>query len=465
MATAEEVSRSAGQAAETVVSTALRLSADLPAVSAKAAAAGRGVLDAIWHADDLADHAKKLQMAAPMLRQAATPLLTGQVDRDGGCANNDTLYSLAWLDLTEEPVVLSHPDMGDRYFTFELMAFTSDNIDYVGQRTTGKDAGDFAITGPGWRGQLPEGVGETQPASTLWVLVLGRTLTDGGADLADVHGLQAQDRLTPLSLWGTGQVAPERREVYAPAQAPADPLGPWKTLNAMLAENPPPARHSVVLSQFARVGIGPGLDVEAQPDDVRLGLTRAAAIGMGLLKQQFFSGDWATLVNGWRYPPPEEGRFGDDFLRRAADQSLAGITANDPAEAVYLVNFDDAHGAKLSPQGRYELRFGPGDLPPVDSFWSLAAYTEQDMNLIRNPAHRYSVGDRSPGLVRDPDGGLTIYLQPDSPGTAREPNWLPASAQHPWFVILRMYRPHLTVVQAKWECPGIARSPDHEAAR
>ena len=100
----------------------------------------------------------------------------------------------------------------------------------------------------------------------------------------------------------------------------------------MLAENPPPPHHALVLDQFARIGIGPGLDVEAQPDVVKQGLIRAAAIGMPLLRQHFLSGDWATVVNGWRYPPPEEGRFGDDFLRRAADQSLAGITANDPAE-------------------------------------------------------------------------------------------------------------------------------------
>ena len=204
--------------------------------------------------------------------------------------------------------------------------------------------------------------------------------------------------------------------MYAPAAAAQDPLGPWKTLNAMLAENPPPPHHVVVLGQFARIGIGPGLDVDAQPDAVKQGLTRAATTGMALLQQQFLSGDWATVVNGWRYPPAAEGRFGDDFLQRAADQSLAGITANDPAEAVYLVNFTDAHGAKLSPQGRYQLRFAAGELPPVDSFWSLAAYTEQDMNLIPNPANRYSVGDRTPGLARDPDGGLTIYLQPGSPG-------------------------------------------------
>jgi hypothetical protein len=195
--------------------------------------------------------------------------------------------------------------------------------------------------------------------------------------------------------------------------------------------------------------------VDAQPEAVKHGLARAATAGMGLLMQQFLSGEWATLVNGWRYPPTEEGRFGDDFLRRAADQSLAGITANDPAEAVYLVNFTDAHGAKLSPQGRYQLHFEAGELPPVDSFWSLAAYTTQDMNLIPNPAHRYSVGDRTPGLKQDRDGGLTICLQPGSPGQEREANWLPTSAEHPWFVILRMYLPQPAVIEAKWECPGI----------
>ena len=296
------------------------------------------------------------------------------------------------------------------------------------------------------------------PSPTPWVLVLGRTVVDGAADVPARAGAAGPVPAHPAAPVGqTGAVVPERRDVYAPVAAAADPLGPWKTLNAMLAENPPPPHHALVLDQFARIGVGPGLDVEAQPDVVKHGLMRAAAIGMPLLKQHFFSGAWATVVNGWRYPPPEEGRFGDDFLRRAADQSLAGITANDPAEAVYLVNFDDADGTKLSPAGRYALRFDADNLPPVDAFWSLAAYTEADLNLIPNPAHRYSVGDRTPGLRRDPDGGLTIHLQPGSPGADREPNWLPTSAENAWFVILRMYRPHPAVVETKWECPGIIR--------
>ncbi len=491
----------------------------VPALTARLALPrGRAVADVIKRPEAVLHRAKQLPAAAVMLREAMAPLLTGKVDdwrteyayttatqafiygfpyiynaklrhdwvtnrrdaavmpyaavnhfwharsltdatyRDGGCPNNDTLYSVAWVDLSREPIILSHPNMGNRYFTFELMAFTSDNFDYVGQRATGKAAGHFAITGPGWKGRLPAGVRKTQPSPTPWILVLGRTLVDGQEDLPDVRALQEQYKLTPLSKWGKPRArVPMRRNVYAPPDPHQDPLGPWKSLNAMLAENPPPAHHALLLNQFARIGIGPRLDVEAQPEVVKRALIRAASIGMPLLRQQFLSGDWATVINGWRYPPPEEGRFGDDFLRRAADQSLAGITANDPAEAVYLVNFDDASGKKLSGKGRYRLRFAAGELPPVGAFWSVTAYTDEDMNLIPNAAGRFSVGDRTPGLRREPDGGLTIYLQPRSPGSAREPNWLPTAADRPWFVILRMYLPHTSVVQARWKCPGIVK--------
>jgi hypothetical protein len=141
--------------------------------------------------------------------------------RDDGCPNNDTLYSLAWLDLGGGSVILSHPDMAGRYFIFELMGFTSDNFDYVGQRTTGSKAGHFAICGPGSHADLPAGVQVTRPAPTPWILLLGRTRVDGDADLATVHALQAQYRLTPLSLSGKpGAQVPEYRDVYAPNGCP-----------------------------------------------------------------------------------------------------------------------------------------------------------------------------------------------------------------------------------------------------
>ena len=377
--------------------------------------------------------------------------------QDGGCPNNDTMYSIAWIDLSKEPVILSHPDMGERYFSFQLGGMTSDNVDYVGQRTTGSAAGDFALIGPGWEGELPEDVKATAPARTPWILCLGRTLVDGAQDAPNVRQLQSQYRLTPLSLWGQpAAAAPERRDVLKPVEVADDPVGPWKTLNALLVENPPPERHAPLFKQFGKVGIGPGLDVEAQPEVVKQNLLRAAGAGMQLIKQYFLSGDWASPVNGWRYPPPGYGRAGerDDFLLRSAGQAMGGIIANDPAEAVYLVNQEDGDGNKLAGDRRYELRFEHDTLPPVDSFWSLTIYKE-DMNLVPNPANRYAVGDRTAGLQRDPDGALTISIQAESPREGQDANWLPCPAEGTWFLVLRLYRPRPEVVDATWECPPI----------
>jgi len=491
----------------------------VPALTARLTAQQRkAIADAIKQPETFLRRARRLPEAAAMLRDAVGPILTGKVDdwraeyayttglqafiygfpyifnarlrhdwvsgskdqaagpraavnhfwhatkladasyRGGGCPSNDVLYSLAWVDVSGEPVILSHPNMANRYFAFELVDFSSDNVDYVGQRSTGRNAGHFAITGPGWKGRLPAGTRKTRPCPTPWVMVLGRTLVDGQQDVANVRALQDQYLLTPLSAWGKPRPKlPRRRAVYKPAEPRRDPLAPWKSLNAMLAENPPPPDHALLLDQFARIGIGPGMKPEAQPDVVRRGLIRAAAVGMPLLREQFLSGDAAAAIDGWRYPAAAEGRFGDDFLRRASGQSLAGIAANDPAEAVHLVGFQDAEGRRLSPKGRYRLRFPPGLLPPADAFWSLTAYSEQDMNMIQNAAGRYSVGDRTPGLKREPDGGLTIYLQPSSPGPARIANWLPTSREHPWFVILRVYRPRRSVAQGSWRCPGLVK--------
>lgn len=379
--------------------------------------------------------------------------------RDGGCPNNDTLYSVAWVDLSKEPVILTVPDIpAERYWTFELSTFTSDNFAYVGRRV-GSEAGNYALIGPGWHGDLPEGVIAMMPSSpTPWILILGRTLVDGVDDLPAVHALQAQYRLTPLSFWGKPDKLPESRDVYKPAVAldgSEDPLGPWKALNAMLAENPPAAHHEVLLKQFATIGIGPGLDVEQQPEVVKKALQRVLAAGIPLIRQQFMSGVWAKVVNGWRYPPSNMGRFGDEFLLRAADQSLAGIVANDPVEAVYLINATDSSGELLTGANRYEITFLKGYEPPVDAFWSMTVYGT-DNNLIPNQINRYSIGDLTPYVKKNEDGGTTFYFQNESPGSDKESNWLPTGSGA-WFTILRMYIPRPEAINAEWKCPPIRR--------
>jgi hypothetical protein len=374
--------------------------------------------------------------------------------QDGGCPNTDTLYSIAWLDVTREPVILSVPDTHDRYYCFQFAAFFSDNFAYVGRRTTGIKAGHYAIVGPHWEGPLPDGVAALPSSPTPWVPVMGRTLVDGPEDLPHVHRLQQQYHLTPLSLYGTKKKVPQRRDLLVAGDPKADPLASWKLLNQVLAENPPPAAHASLLQQFATIGIGPGLDVAGQDEITKQSLLRAAMEGMQVLKQSFLSGFSAKLVNGWRYPNAKIGRAGDDFLLRAAWQSMGGIVAHDPAEGVYLVNFTDHNGEKLSGESRYTMRVAPGQEPPVDAFWSLTMYA--DYNLVPNPLNRYAIGDRTKGLQRDADGGLTLYIQHTSPGKGKESNWLPAP-EGSFFLILRMYQPHREVIEAQWAAPPLKK--------
>ncbi len=383
--------------------------------------------------------------------------LTDAKYRDGGSPNNDTLYSMAWVDVGQEPVVLSHPDMGERYFTFELASLDSDNFAYVGKRTTGGKAGSYAIVGPDWHGALPDGITPLPPSRTPTVLIIGRTLVDGPADVPNVRDLQAQYTLVPLSLWGKPDATlPERRDVWAPTDPTTDPLGDWKTMNRAMTEEPPEASQAPLLHYFAAVGLGPNQDVEAVDEATQRGLARAAQEGRSLLAGLMDAGGASKHVNGWKYPPPTMGRAGlaDDFVTRGAIQCFGGIIANDPEEAVYLFVSADSEGRPLSGEHRYALRFPPGQLPKVNAFWSLTMYG-LDTNLVANPLDRFALGDRSSGLQPDPDGGLTIDVQTDAPGPARESNWLPAP-QDNFYMVLRAYLPAEEIVNQEWVPPPVS---------
>ena len=375
---------------------------------------------------------------------------------DGGSPNNDTMYSIAWVNVREQPVILSHPDMGERYYTFELASLDSDNFAYVGTRTTGQHAGNYAIVGPGWQGSLPPGVHALAPSRTPTVLIYGRTLVDGPEDVAHVRTLQKRYRLTPLSLWGQpGALVPHDRTVWQPFDPTIDPLAVWKTMNRAMTEEPPEARHEALLKLFATIGIGPNQQVECLDAGTRRGLARAAEEGPRFLAAVFSQGAPGKRVNGWLYPPSTLGRAGlhDDFVTRAALQAAAGIVANDPHEAIYLTLQTDGDGLPLSGTRRYCLHFGPDGLPPVHAFWSLTMY-DKDHNLVENPIDRYSIGDRTPELVRDPGGGLTLTIQNEPPEAEQVSNWLPAP-RGPFNLILRTYLPAREIVEQTWQPPAL----------
>lgn len=375
---------------------------------------------------------------------------------NGGAPNNDTLYSRAWVYLKDEPVILSVPEIRDRYYTMEIVDFMGDNFAYVGTRATGAKAGNYAIVGPGWKGKLPSGIKLLPASSTPWATILGRTFVKDEADLTTVHAIQDQYKLTPLSQWGKKDTTPPKgAEIWKPLDPKADPLAEWKTINRAMLDVPPSSRDADLVKSFARIGVGPGLDVDAQNPSTKRGLIRAAVDGRRIVAGAFTGGYLQKQVNGWNYPPPATGRptpSGDWLFRDV--QMLAGFVANDPIEAIYLNVSVDSEKQPLSGKNRYVIHFKKGALPDVKAFWSVTMYNLQ-YNLVANPINRYSRGDRS-GMKTEADGSLTIYVQKDLPGADKEANWLPAPDGQ-FFLILRTYLPGNDLVQQTWQPPPITR--------
>ncbi len=385
------------------------------------------------------DHVRKLEDASHL---------------SGGAPNNDTLYSRAWLYVKDEPVILTVPEIRDRYYTMEIVDFMGDNFAYVGTRATGTKAGNYAIVGPGWEGKLPAGVKQLPPSSTSWAFILGRTFVRNEGDLKDVFSIQDQYKLTPLSQWGKSDARqPKGAEIWKPLNPKTDPLAEWKTINRAMTEVPPAARDADLLQSFARIGIGPGRDVDAQDASTKRGLARAAVDGHKIIAGAFAGAYLQKQVNGWNYPPLATGRPtpSRDWLFRAV-QMLAGFVANDPIEATYLNVSLDGEGKPLSGDNRYVIHFEKGGQPKVKAFWSVTMYNIH-YNLVANPINRYSLGDRS-GMKSDEDGSLTIYVQKDPPGADKEANWLPAP-EGMFFLILRTYLPAEDIVNQTWQPPRI----------
>lgn len=389
------------------------------------------------------------------------PRLVNAKWRDGGTPNNDTPYSLAWVDLSKEPIILSVPDTGSRYYTIQMAGMDSDNFAYVGVRATGNKAGNYAIVGPQWKGTLPKGVKALPPSHTPWAQLWGRTLIGSEQDMAAAQAVMHQYKLTPLSLWGKKDAQlPESRDVWAPADPATDALAHWKTMNRAMTENPPVARHALLLKLFAGIGVGPGMDVDKVDEPTKRGLMRAANEGWRMLNATAATAyHMKSQPSGWRYSPPTFGRTtpSDDYIVRGGLQSLIGLVANDPVESIYLNTRTDTLGKALHGDKRYVLRFGPDQLPDVKSFWSITLYG-YDRNFIDNAIDRYSLGDRSPTIKKDPDGGMTFYVQADSPGSEKEGNWLPSAKGKAFYLLLRTYIPGKSLLDETYAPPGLVEA-------
>lgn len=378
--------------------------------------------------------------------------------KDGGSPNNDTFYAIGILDLTEGPVILEHPDMGDRYFTFELADMSSDNFDYIGKRATGSKAGKFLIYHKDWNGTVPEGVRKAAPSPTPWVIIFGRTLVDGPADAETAFEISTHYKLTPLDYYLRNETfTADSHAVWQPGDPKIDFLAPWKTMIKAMKENPPPEKDNLLLKWFSLIGIEPGVDFDSLTEDIKAELIRAEKTGMEILRNAALSGYGNTRGNSWNSPSKFLGRAGanNEFLLRAAVQCLGGIVANDVQESVYYNTRKDSEEKDFTGKNNYEIYFPPGQLPKVNAFWSLTMYG-LDFCLVDNPVNRYSIGDRSSELKYDSDGGLSIYIQKNSPGKVKESNWLPSPPEE-FYIVLRCYLPDPEIYEQRWFPPAVKK--------
>ncbi|HZF38648.1 MAG TPA: DUF1254 domain-containing protein [Blastocatellia bacterium] len=375
--------------------------------------------------------------------------------------NADTLYSAAWLDLTEEPIVLSAPDVGKRYYLMQMLDAWTNVFASPGTRTTGNGRGDFAIVGPQWKGKLPEDVKEIKfPTNMAWLI--GRTQTNGKEDYAAVHAIQDQYKLTPLSAWGKPYTPPDNAPVAPGIDVKTPPVEQvakmdaatfFARLSALMKDNPPAPADAGALNRFAAIGVASGTPFDLKSLDPAVARSVEGSVKAAQSKIAAEAGKpRGKKVNGWDVMT-KMGRYGTDYLFRSVI-ALIGLGANLPEDAIYPRATTDAEGQQLTGADRYVVRFPKGQLPPVNAFWSLTMYNSKHF-FAQNPINRYAIGDRDK-LKFDDDGSLTIYIQRDSPGKDKESNWLPAPADS-FNVFMRLYWPKKEIADGVWKMPGVER--------
>jgi acyl-CoA synthetase (NDP forming) len=359
-----------------------------------------------------------------------TRRLRGPDDKEVVTPNNDTLFTNAWLDLSTGPLVIDVPEMGSRYWVLGFLDAWTDPWAYAGRRTTGGEAQRLFVHGPDWTGDIPAGMYPiSAPSDDVWVI--GRILVDADpADLARVHALQ--DRFAIRRPDGTPALARINTLIDDHSAGVPDAHEYLRVLHVMLARNPP----SVPLPAWPPA---PEVlqDVLAEFYAELRQVPRASDLG----------GGWTTAVS-------VKTSFGDDFETRArVARNWIGTLGVD--EAMYIMAEVDACGEALTGARRYVLRFPPGGGPQVDAFWSITLYRRSDCLLVANAIGRHSVGDRTPGLQRDPDGGLSVVIQADDPGPGK--NWLPAPSGEGFYLVLRLYQPQITHLDGTFDYPPVRR--------
>jgi hypothetical protein len=392
--------------------------------------------------------------AAPPNRFAHAPRFPGPGFRAIVGAHPETLYSVAWLDLSSGPVSLKMPDVESRCYLLSLLDAWSNLFASLGPRT-GAPRDGYVITGPDWSGELPEDLPHLRaPTRHAWAIC--HLHADEDDDLESARAIQHVLELVPLT-------APDE-----PSDAEVEPIelgnvgrSPHRRLMEISAEqflgelavemaiNPPHDGDEGILADLSKIGLRPGRSFgwPALPREVR----EAVEVGVESGKRAIEDPPPSREENGWQHFQHDRDEVEVDYLRRAQIANFALGLAN-PEDAIFPLTAVDEEGNRLNGAHRYVLRFESGALPTVGALWSLALY-DMDQLFVENPLDRYALGSRD-DLRLGPDGSLEIVLQHQRPDNVA--NWLPAP-EGDFNLMLHMYWPSQRVLDGSWTIPPVRR--------
>jgi hypothetical protein len=381
--------------------------------------------------------------------------------------NSDTPYSISWLDLRAEPMVLSVPAVEKkRYYSVMLCDGNTFNYGYIGSRATGNEAGDYMVVGPDWKGETPPGIKKVFQSSTQFSIVAYRTQLFNAKDMPNVVKVQSGYKVQPLSAYLKQPAPPAAPAIDFPKiDKELVKTNFFEFLDFALQFAPAGPEEKEIRAKLARIGIGPGKTFNFKD----LSLEHKAEIALGMKEGDKKVDERVAAagkeVNGWRVSSPFGNRefYNGDWLKRAA-AAKAGIYGNDAVEAMYPMTRNDGAGQPLDgSKNKYALTFAKDQSPPVNAFWSVTMYDGKTQLLIKNPINRYLINSPMlPNMKKNPDGSLTIYIQKDSPGKAKESNWLPAP-DGPIYLVMRLYWPKteqpsiLPPGEGTWKPPAVTK--------
>ena len=379
--------------------------------------------------------------------------------------NSDTPYSLLWLDLRAEPMVITVPAVEkERYYSVMLCDGNVFNYGYIGSRATGNEAGDYLVVGPDWNGATPAGIKKVFHSTTQFAITIFRTQLFNAEDMPNVVKVQAGYKAQPLSAYLKQPAPPAPPAINFPKiDKEMVKTGFFEYLDFALQFAPAGPEENAIRAKLARIGIGAGKTFDFKD----LSLEHKVEIGLGMKegekKVDEAVAKFGKRINGWQVGAAQGNRayyHGDWMLRSVA--AKAGIYGNDAVEAMYPFTKTLPDGEALDgSKHNYTLTFPASQYPPVNAFWSVTMYDGKTQLLIENPISRYLIN--SPmlsGMKKNADGSLTIYIQHDSPGADKEPNWLPAP-NGPIYLVMRLYWPKTeppSILQAgegTWKPPGV----------